>query len=165
MTAGSPAPRATPADFRKLLGCFATGVTVATAKDGSGRPVGMTASAVAAVSLDPPLLLICVSHSAKFHRALRSGTGFALSILASDQQALSEHFASGLEDPFAGVRYHLDEHGFPLLEGAVAHIHCGQWSAYEAGDHTVFFGEVIGGTAYDRPPLIHYRSRYTSTED
>jgi flavin reductase (DIM6/NTAB) family NADH-FMN oxidoreductase RutF len=165
MTTPSPAPRATPSDFRKLLGCFATGVTVATAKDADGRLVGMTASAVSAVSLDPPLLLICVGHSATFHRALRGGTGFALNILATDQQALSEHFASGFDDPFEDTAYHIGDHGFPLLDGVVAHIICGQWSAYEAGDHTVFFGEVIAGQAYERPPLIHYRGRYTTTQD
>lgn len=150
-------------DYRTLLSCFATGVTVATTVDDDGTPIGMTASAVSAVSLNPPLLLVCVSKDARFHDALTGNTGFALNILAEDQGDVSELFARGLEDPFQHVEYHEGPGGLCLLADVVAHIICGSWSTYDAGDHTVFFGEVRQGRIFDRPPLIHYRSRYTST--
>ncbi|MCH8934398.1 MAG: flavin reductase family protein [Gemmatimonadetes bacterium] len=154
-----------PADsqlFRSLLGCFATGVTVATTLDTDGGAYGMTASAVAAVSLEPPLLLICVDRDAKFHAAVGAGLGFALNVLASDQEQLSQIFASSATDPFSKVESHRASGGFPLLDGVVAHIICAAWGSHEAGDHTVFFGTVIEGEIFDRPPLLHYRSQYTT---
>lgn len=157
-----------PADaelFRTLLSCFATGVTVATTVDSDGRPCGMTASAVSAVSLEPPLLLICVNHEAKFHGVLGMGAGFALNVLAAGQEEISQTFASVADDPFATVEYWINEEQLPLLEGAVAHIVCAPWGAYEAGDHTVFFGRVTGGKVFERPPLVHYKSRYTTSQD
>ena len=149
--------------FRLLLGCFATGITVATTVDSAGRPWGMTASAVAAVSVQPPLLLICVNRKASFHAALGSKRGFALNVLATGQEAISESFASSGEDPFATVAFQAGPSKLPLVDGAVAHIVCAPWGAYEAGDHTVFFGEVIDGRVFDGRPLVHYRSRYTTT--
>ena len=154
-----------PADFqlfRSLLGCFATGVTVATTLDTDGGAYGMTASAVAAVSLEPPLLLICVDRDAKFHAAVGAGLGFALNVLASDQEQLSQIFASSATDPFTKVESHRAHGGFPLLDGVVAHIICAAWGSHKAGDHTIFFGTVIEGEIFDRPPLLHYRSQYTT---
>ncbi len=150
--------------FRSLLSCFATGVTVATTVDANGRPWGMTASAVASVSLEPPLLLICVDREAKFHAAVDGAAGFALNVLAAHQEELSRTFASRLEDPFASADHRIGPDGFPLLAGVVAHIICSSWGTFEAGDHTVFFGRVSGGETFDGTPLIHYRSEYTTTD-
>ncbi len=150
--------------FRALLSCFATGVTVATTVDDHGRALGMTASAVSAVSLEPPLLLVCVNKNAAFHDALTGNTGFALNILAHDQGHLSELFAQGLHDPFEGVTSTDGPNRLRLLDGVVAHILCGPWSTFDAGDHTVFFGEVRGGEVFDRQPLVHYRGQYTTTK-
>jgi flavin reductase (DIM6/NTAB) family NADH-FMN oxidoreductase RutF len=122
----------------------------------------MTASAVSAVSLNPPLLLVCVSKDARFHDALTGNAGFALNILAEDQSTVSELFASGLDNPFLQIGYTEGPGGLSLLDDVVAHIICGSWSTYDAGDHTVFFGEVREGQIYGRAPLIHYRSNYTS---
>ena len=149
--------------FRSLLGCFATGVTVATTIDSSGSPCGMTASAVSAVSVQPPLLLICVNREASFHTALSSQRGFALNVLATGQEAVSEAFASGVDDPFAGMSYRVGLAQLPLLDGAVAHIICAPWGAHAAGDHTVFLGKVTDGRVFEGRPLVHYRSRYTTT--
>jgi len=149
--------------FKSLLGCFATGVTVATTLDAGGERSGMTASAVAAVSLDPPLLLLCVDRNAKFHAAVEAGRGFALNVLASDQERISRIFADSCGDPFAKVEFRSDS-GFPLLEGVVAHIICALWGSHQAGDHTVFFGTVTKGQVFDRAPLLHYRGRYTTVE-
>lgn len=149
--------------FRSLMSCFATGVTVATTVDADGKPWGMTASAVTSVSLEPPLLLICVDREAKFHAALHGGTGFALNVLAADQETLSRTFAGSLDDPFASADYRIGPDGFPLLAGVVAHIACSPWGTFEAGDHTVFFGEVSGGEIFEGLPLLHYRSKYTTS--
>ena len=151
---------------RSLLGCFATGVTLATTLDTEGHPRGMTASAISAVSLEPPLLLICVNREANFHTALGSGAGFVLNVLAADQKAISQTFACETEDdPFAAVPFRLGNAGLPLVDGAVAHIVCAPWGTFEAGDHTVFFGKVTGGESFPRPPLVHHRSRYTTTRE
>jgi flavin reductase (DIM6/NTAB) family NADH-FMN oxidoreductase RutF len=163
MTISDPGDRADAELFRSLLGRFATGVTVATTLDGNGRSAGMTASAVAAVSMEPPLLLICVDRDATFHAAVSAGRGFALNILAADQEHISETFADAAADPFETVGHHRTSGGLPVLDGVVAQIHCALWGSHEAGDHTVFFGLVQGGKTFDRPPLLHYRSRYTTT--
>lgn len=154
---------ADPDLYRSLLGCFATGVTLATTLDAEGRAYGMTASAVSAVSLEPPLLLICVNREANFHAALGSEVGFVLNVLAADQEAISQTFSTDIEDPFAAVPFRLGEAGLPLVDGAAAHIVCAPWGSFEAGDHTVFFGRVTGGESFRRPPLVHHRGHYTTT--
>ena len=157
----------TPTDsqeFKSLLGCFATGVTVATTLDADGERSGMTASAVAAVSVDPPLLLLCVDRDAKFHDAVEAGRGFALNVLAFNQERISRVFAESCGDPFSEAEFRNEGGGYPLLEGAVAHIVCALWGSHKAGDHTVFFGTVTRGEVFDRPPLLHYRSRYTTVK-
>jgi flavin reductase (DIM6/NTAB) family NADH-FMN oxidoreductase RutF len=151
-----------PQRYRALLARFATGVTVATTVDAEGKDWGMTASAVAAVSLDPPLLLLCVDRDANFHAAMAAGRGFALNILAAGQEHISRIFASTADDPFAEVDFHKGSDGYALLEGVVAHIVCTLWGTHEAGDHSVFFGTVTGGRTFDRPPLLHFRSMYTT---
>ena len=123
-------------DFRHLLGCFATGVTVATALDEHDRPVGMTASAVSSVSLDPPLLLVCVSKDARFHGALLGRRGFALNVLAEDQTGLSDYFAQRLDDAFRDVAFAADPTGAALLDGVVAHIVCEPYATFDAGPRT-----------------------------
>lgn len=158
-------PPADATKFRHLLGRFATGVTVVTALDRSGRPAGMTASALSSVSLDPPLLLVCVGLQAEFHKAMSAAARFAVNVLAADQEHLSRQFAAVGGDHFAGVACHAGPHGLPLLDGVVAHVFCDRWSRHEAGDHTVFFGLVTGGETFERPPLLYFGSRYTTTKD
>ena len=160
MTDRSPGP----AQFRQLLVRFATGVTVATTLDRAGKHVGMTASAIAAASLDPPLVLLCVSPTADFHSSLLACNAYALNVLASDQEDLSLRFAADGIDRFAGVPVTAGHGGLPLITGAAAHIICEPWNRFEGvGDHTVFVGRVVDGAWSERKPLIHYRSRYTST--
>ena len=148
--------------YRRLLGSFATGVTVVTTHDDRGRPAGMTASAVAAVSLEPPLLLVCIDHEATMHELLRAMRPFALNVLAADQEQLSRQFAAEFEDRFSSVGYDPGPSGLPLLHGVVAHIICERREMVTAGDHTVFFGHVVGGQTFERPPLLHFRGGYRS---
>lgn len=154
-----------PDEYRRLLGQFATGVTVVTTLDREGRPAGMTASALSAASLDPPLLLVCVSRTTDFHDVLRVADRFVVNVLANDQVELSRRFATDGIDRFAGVRHTAGASGAPLLEGAAAHIFCERGTVQEAGDHFIFLGRVTGGQVFERAPLIHYRSHYTTTHD
>jgi flavin reductase (DIM6/NTAB) family NADH-FMN oxidoreductase RutF len=149
-----------PQLFRDLLGRFTTGVTVLTARAADGRPFGMTANAVASVSLDPPLVLVCVDRTRDIHDVLRAAPAFALSVLGEDQEALSRRFAEDSDDRFAGVPMVEGPRGLPLVADAVAHIVCTTRNAVAAGDHTIFIGLVTGGTAFDRSPLAYFRARY-----
>ena len=154
-----------PAEYRQLLGRFATGVTVITTLDGRRQPAGMTASALSAASLEPPLLLVCVSRTTDFQDVLRAADRFAVNVLASDQDELSRRFATDGIERFAGVRYTAGPAGVPLLEGVTAHIFCERGAIQEAGDHSLFLGRVIGGQVFDRAPLLHYGGHYTTTRD
>jgi flavin reductase (DIM6/NTAB) family NADH-FMN oxidoreductase RutF len=158
----SSAPGVDVARFRTLLGRFATGVTVLTTRGPDGRPQGMTASAIASVSLDPPLVLVCVARACDLHPLLEAKAPFALSVLAADQEGVSRRFAADESDRFAGIAYHQVGEGLPVLDGVVAHIECEWHAAFAAGDHTIFVGRVTGGDVSDRPPLLHYRGGYTA---
>ena len=151
-----------PAQFRQLLGRFATGVTVLTTRDPRGRPIGMTASSVASVSLEPPLLLVCVDRGHDMHAAMQATRRFVLNVLAADQEALSRRFAADRPDRFEGIGYTESEQGLPLLEGVLATIECDKQAETPAGDHTVFIGIVTGGSVTDRKPLLYYRGGYAS---
>ena len=149
-----------PTRFRQLLGAFATGVAVATARDGHGKPAGMTASAIASVSLEPPLLLVCVSRAADFHATIADAVRFGLNILADDQEALSHRFSVDHPDRFADCAWHAHGSGVPILDGTVGHIICARDAAHSAGDHTIFLGRVLDGAVSRRSPLLHVRGAY-----
>jgi flavin reductase (DIM6/NTAB) family NADH-FMN oxidoreductase RutF len=146
--------------FRQLLGRFATGVTVVTCRSAKGDPVGMTASSVASVSLEPPLVLVSVERKHDMHTALEHGTHFVLNVLSSEQEAISRRFASSEVDRFRGVSYRDNDRGIALLEGVVAHIECEKRYAVPGGDHTIYIGLVVGGDATDKRPLLYYRGGY-----
>jgi len=153
--------------FRQLLGRFATGVTVVTTRGASGGadPVGMTASSVASVSLDPPLVLVSVDRQHEMHGALEAAPYFVLNVLAADQETLSRRFAGDEANRFSGVGFHLNKQGIAVLDGVLAHIECERQSAIPAGDHTVFIGLVLGGSVTDRRPLLYYRGGYAGLRE
>jgi flavin reductase (DIM6/NTAB) family NADH-FMN oxidoreductase RutF len=154
-------PDIQPDHFRQLLGRFATGVTVLTTRDGAGRPVGMTASSLASVSLLPPLVSVCVDVSADMHRVLSSSGDFVVNILSADQEHLSRRFAAQpAEGRFDGVPWQETPTGLILLEGALAHIECERFADFPLGDHTLFVGRVTGGSAGEGEPLLYYRGSY-----
>ena len=146
--------------FRQLLGRFATGVSVLTAREARGLPQGMTASSIASVSLHPPLLLVAVDHANDMHAAMLGTTHFVVNILSSDQEALARAFAAETTNRFDGVGYRENRHGIPLLDGALAHIECVKHAEVPAGDHTVFIGLVTGGEVTERRPLLYFRGGY-----
>ena len=149
-----------PAQFRQLLGRFATGVTIVTTRDPHGHPIVMTASSVASVSLHPPLLLVCVDQHHDLHPAMKAARRFVLNVLAADQEALSRRFAAEHPDRFDGVAYTENRHGIPVLDRVLASIDCEKQGEAPGGDHNVFFGLVTGGAVTDRRPLLYYRGGY-----
>lgn len=154
-----------PALFRQLLGRFATGVTVLTTRTPGGDPIGMTASSVASVSLDPPLVLVSVDRRHEMHAALQAASYFVLNILAADQEALSRRFAADAANRFSGVGFHPNKQGIAVLDGVLAHVECEKQTAVPAGDHTVFIGLVAGGNVTDRRPLLYYRGGYAGLRE
>ncbi|MGB9236432.1 MAG: flavin reductase family protein [Terriglobales bacterium] len=150
-------------DFRKAMGCFATGVTVITV-DQDGEIHGMTANAFTSVSLDPPLVLVCVDHRARTHAHLHARKRFGVNVLSSDQQAISEYYARSSEAhqhaETAGALFERTAHGTPVLQGALAYLECRLDSAQPAGDHTIFLAEVEHVEVREGDPLLYFRSRY-----
>jgi flavin reductase (DIM6/NTAB) family NADH-FMN oxidoreductase RutF len=154
-----------PDTFRSVLGRFASGITVATTCDTDGRDVGMTVSAFCSVSLRPPLISMCIDRAASMFRALQVAERFGVSILASDQEALSRRFAAmDSSHRFEGIGYVRGESGVVLLTDALAHLECRVVAQHEAGDHTIFIGEVEGATARNARPLLYYRGGYAQLE-
>ena len=115
------------------MGRFATGVTVLTVNGSDGRPLGMTASSLASVSLEPPLVSVCVDHEADLHDAIVAAPIFVVNVLESGQEALSRRFADPHEDRFDGVGYHRSPEGLVLLDGALAHLECERHASYPGG--------------------------------
>jgi flavin reductase (DIM6/NTAB) family NADH-FMN oxidoreductase RutF len=150
------------ATFRQLLGRFATGVVVVTTTAADGRPLGMTANSLTSVSLDPPLVLLCIDHDAAMHDALVASSEFAVNILRSTQEAISRRFAGQHDDRFDGIGYRLSPRGLVLLDGALAHIECQRYELHEAGDHTIVIGRVVSGTTAEGRPLLYYRGGYAA---
>jgi flavin reductase (DIM6/NTAB) family NADH-FMN oxidoreductase RutF len=150
----------TPTEFRSALRCFAAGVTVVTTRDPEGRPSGLTASAFTSVSLDPPLVLVCVDHAATAHPDLRMRGWFAVNVLRREQEALSRQFAVSGGDKFRGVPYHEGHAGLPLIDDALATLQCRVVEAHEAGDHTIFIGQVEAATVAGGRPLVYFHGGY-----
>lgn len=164
---GDPALRGglDPDAFRSVLARFATGVTVVTTIDGNGRDHGMTVSAFTSLSLDPPLVLVCIDRSATMHDAIVEGTPIVVNILSAGQESLSRRFASG--DPpnrFDGIGYARGALGASILDDVLAWLECRVVATHPGGDHTIVVGHVEGaGTRQDKP-LLYYRSGYATLE-
>jgi flavin reductase (DIM6/NTAB) family NADH-FMN oxidoreductase RutF len=154
-------------DFRKAMGCFATGVTVITV-DQDGEVHGMTANAFTAVSLDPVLVLVCVDHRARTHAHLHSRKRFGVNVLSSDQQTVSEYYARAAEThqhpESAGARFDRTAQGTPVLQGGLAYLECRLHSSQPAGDHTIFIAEVEEVVVREGEPLLYFRSEYRDIE-
>lgn len=149
-----------PDEFRRVLGHFATGVTIVTTCDGDARPSGLTVSAFASLSLDPPLVLVCVDHKSQTYPALRESGRFAVNVLTTGQEALSRRFASTQLDKFDGLPYRISELGLPLLVSALVHLECVTVSTHVEGDHTIFVGRVERTGVNDGDPLLYFCGRY-----
>lgn len=149
--------------LRDALGCFATGVTVVTAFDTGGEPVGLTASSFTSVSLDPPLILVCIARTSGSLDALERADHFAVNVLHIGQQPTSNLFAVPGEDRFGQTPWTRDRHDAPVLPNALANFECRRHQVHDGGDHIILVGEVLRAR-FDprRDPLLYFRGRYRS---
>lgn len=150
--------------FREAIAHFATGVTVITTLH-QGKPAGMTASAVASLSLDPVLLLVCISHALPTHEAIDDSRCFVVNVLGEGDEELARHFARPSPDKFATVAL-APEHELPVLKKAIAHFVCDVHERLPGGDHSIFIGRVTEcGAVAGRRPLVYFRSKFGSLRD
>lgn len=151
-------------EFRNALSRFASGVTVVVSKDAEERLHGITVSAFSSVSLSPPLVLICVEKTTGSHAALAETEHFTVNVLSSDQQDISQKFASWNLEKFDGLDMTMGELGLPMVNGCLANLECTISRIIDAGDHSIFVGEVAHAYIFDGDPLIYFRSDYRGLE-
>lgn len=149
--------------FRKALSQFTTGVAVITARSVTGNVIGMTMSSFNSLSLDPPLILFSVDRRAISLDAMLAAEGYAVNILARQQEHLSNQFAEARGDKWSNVEYEIGHAQAPLLNGVLAHFECDPYANHDGGDHVLFIGRVVRFTAAeDSDPLVFFRGKYHS---
>jgi len=152
------------AEFRKALGQFATGVTVVTVLRESGHYHGMTANSFTSVSLEPLQILVCVDHRALTHSFVREQKRFGINVLAENQEPLARFFARPEQDHATakrlGARFGLSERGTPLLDGCLVQLDCSLVSTFDAGDHSIFIGDVHSMKTNEGRPLLFHGGQY-----
>lgn len=148
--------------LRRACALFATGITIATTTDASGRPHGLTANSFSSVSLEPPLILVCIATKSAVHETFFSAKAFAINILSEEQRELSDKFATSGEDRFSGVQWTPGPLGSPWLPDALAQLECHTYERHPAGDHTIFLGKVEAVRVESGAPLLYFSSRYRS---
>jgi flavin reductase (DIM6/NTAB) family NADH-FMN oxidoreductase RutF len=146
--------------FRQVCSSYATGITVVTLRTPEGAPQGMTVNSFTSVSLDPPLILVCIDRRATLLPWLVSVPYFAVNILSESQREISTRFAQSRADRFDGVEWRAGEQGSPVIEGTLGCIECRVAQKSEAGDHIIFVGEVLRAQCREGRPLLYFRSRY-----
>jgi flavin reductase (DIM6/NTAB) family NADH-FMN oxidoreductase RutF len=153
--------------FRRALGEFATGVAVVTARGKGQELIGMTMSSFNSVSVDPPLVLFCVDRKARSLPAMLEARGFAINVLARDQEGISNQFARALTDKWNQIETSVGHAEAPLISGALAHFECAPFGDYNGGDHVIFVVRVVRHTTRDEAaaPLIFFRGRYRDLVD
>jgi flavin reductase (DIM6/NTAB) family NADH-FMN oxidoreductase RutF len=147
-------------EFRAALSRFASGVAVVTTKDAAGNLYGITVSAFCSVSLDPPLVLICIEKSTGSHFAFQESGIFNVNILSKDQADLSERFASQIPDKFDRAEISLNIDGVPLLTGCLAALECRVRQTFDGGDHSIFMGAVERAMINEGDPLLYFIGDY-----
>lgn len=150
--------------FRGALRRFASGVTVVTVAQ-NGESHGMTASSFASVSLDPPLILVCLDKASRTRALILEKGSFAVNILGDDQEEVSRSFSRTGTKPFDRLPHRTGEKGDPVLTDAIASIECTLDQMVEAGDHDIFVGEVVACEARSGTPLLYYDQAYRSLRD
>ena len=153
-----------PDAFRAVMGRFASGVTIVTATDSDGSDHGMTVSAFSSVSLQPPLVVVCIDQVASMHDILVNAQYFAINILASNQEPIARRFADTGAQRFEGIGYRSGENGVPVLNDVLAFIECRRVSSTTAGDHTIIVGETVATAVRDGRPLLYYRGGFAQLE-
>ena len=149
-----------PKELRRLMGQFATGVTIITTRDFENRPYGLPANAFTSLSLDPPLVLICIDRNAETFSHFYASKCFVVNILTEQQQELSTRFAKSGGFKFEGVAYETNGMGVPVLDGTLAHLECALIETHEAGDHVIHVGRVENFAVRGGRPLLFFQGRY-----
>lgn len=150
-----------PRTLRDALGCFATGVTVVTCVDEAGSPAGLTVNSFTSVSLNPPLLLVCLAKQAASSAALVAASHFAVNVLQTGQQPASIRFSTRDEDRFGTTPWSTGEAGAPILKDSMGVFECERYAVHDGGDHHILIGQVVKAT-FDAQldPLLYFRGSY-----
>jgi flavin reductase (DIM6/NTAB) family NADH-FMN oxidoreductase RutF len=151
--------------FKAALSHWASGVSIVTARDADGTPVGLTATAFASLSLQPPLILFCLGLDSTHRDALLAAPGFAVHLLTQGQAALSARFAVKGGDKFSGLAWREGRWGAPVLESCLAVLECRMHAQLPGGDHTIVVGEVEDVALSDDNPLLYFRGGYRRMQD
>ena len=150
--------------LRAVMSRFPTGVTVVAAVDAQGAPFGFTVNSFTSVSLDPPLVLVCVDINSSSHAPLMAADHFTVNILGADQSHVADRFASEPSDGrFEAVAWGPSEHGAPLIEGASAWLECSRHEVLPGGDHSILLGRVESVGEVEGAELLFHRGGYGST--
>lgn len=147
-------------ELRNVLGSFLTGVTIVTSKSTDGALTGFTANSFTSVSLDPPLVLVCLANTSCNYKVFKNNASFAVNILADHQSSISNTFASKVDDRFAGIAVREEHTGSPIIEGCAAWLDCELHETVEGGDHIILIGRVIACGQVDKAPLGYYQGGY-----
>ncbi len=150
--------------FRAVLGRFASGVTVVTTIDAKGEDRGMTVSSFCSVSLEPPLILICVEHTGSTYPSMAEATSFTVNILSESQEALARRFAGPDPDRFEGLGFSRGGNGNAIFTEALGYLQCNVVARHRSGDHDVIVAEIEEAMAEDGRPLLYYRGGYAQLE-
>jgi len=162
MATPGQAPASVPGrELRDVMGDFATGVSIVTTRSGDGKPLGFTANAVTSVSLDPPLVLVCIGKERTVHDELIAADFFALNIMGHEQEPLAKRFASSaIEDRFDGISWLDGRFGSPVLAGALGGLECQVDQTFEGGDHSIVLGRVCATWRDAGAPLLFFRGAF-----
>ncbi len=150
--------------FRRACAQFATGVAIASAMDEHLQPHGLTINSFTSVSMDPPMVLICIDRTSSILPIFQQAGRYGLSFLGEPQRALSTRFAQRGQDRFDGVEWATGDSGVPLIPGALAHLECRITRSITAGDHDILIAEVVSADIQTGTPLLYYGSAYRRLE-
>jgi flavin reductase (DIM6/NTAB) family NADH-FMN oxidoreductase RutF len=155
-----PAELPTSGEFKQACGRFATGITIASVIDAQGTPHGLTVNSFTSVSLDPPLISICLGHAVSLIEIFRAASYFGINVLEESQRALSERFARRGQDRFEGIEWQTGANGVPLIAGVLAAMECRVVERIQAGDHDIFVAQMVTARVAEGKPLVYFASAY-----
>jgi flavin reductase (DIM6/NTAB) family NADH-FMN oxidoreductase RutF len=150
-----------PLHLRQVLSRYPTGVTVVGTRHVPDGVCGLTVNAFTSVSLEPPMVLVCVDRSSNTHGCIEASGTFSVNVLAAGQAELAVAFAQKRDDKFDGVPHRVSEDGLPLIDGASAWVEARVETAFDGGDHTIFLAHVLRAEQGDEPPLVFHRGSYS----
>ena len=145
--------------FKRTLSKFLTGITVVTAVDNIGNPIGMTVNSFSSVSLDPPLVLWSIEKKQPSYNFYKNSNGYVVNILSKNQLDLCNIFSSQSKDKFKNINWQRSANGFPLIDNCLAWFDCVKWKDYPGGDHQILVGKVTSSKFYNLEPLAYWNSK------